>query len=105
VDKLGKRDKRLDWLTTALMILVPSILIIQDNLIQAVPPEYAVLATFIFGLISQIFTEGRVQSVKDKYKRIETWSVDDISTLYDLKEKKVITEEEFQEKKDQLLNL
>lgn len=102
---MGKKDKNMDYLTTALLVIVPSILIIQDNIIQAVPPEYAVLATFIFGIISQIFTNGRVDSVKEKYRQIEAWTINDISILYDLVQKNIISKEQFEEKKNQLLGL
>lgn len=102
---MGKRDKRLDWLTTGLLILVPIILSLQDTIMGSIPPQYGVIAALVFGALSQIFTEGRVQSVKDKYKQIEAWTVNDISVLYDLLQKNIITKEEFEEKKNQLLGL
>jgi len=70
-----------------------------------VPKEWLFLATGIFAILSQIGTEGRVQSIKQKYKQIENWTINDILVLETLKTQKVITEEQFDKKKDELLGL
>jgi hypothetical protein len=105
VKKLGKRDKYIDWLTTFILFLVPVVLTFQESIIQFVPKEYLVVVSGIFAILSQIGTEGRVQSVKEKYRQIENWTVNDILVLESLKNKKLITQEQFNDKKDELLGI
>ena len=102
---MGKRDKYIDWLTTFILFLIPVILTYQESIIQFVPKEYLYIVSGIFAILSQIGTEGRVQSVKEKYKQIENWTVNDILVLETLKTKKIITQTQFDEKKDELLGL
>lgn len=102
---MGKRDKYIDWLTTFILFLIPVILTYQESIIQFVPKEYLYIVSGIFAILSQIGTEGRVQSVKEKYKQIENWTVNDILVLETLKSKKIITQTQFDEKKDELLGL
>lgn len=102
---MGKRDKYIDWLTTFILFLIPVILTYQESIIQFVPKEYLYIVSIIFAILSQIGTEGRVQSVKEKYKQIENWTVNDILVLETLKTKKLITQTQFDEKKDELLGL
>ena len=103
--KLGKRDKYIDWLTTFILFLIPVILTYQESIIQFVPKEYLYIVSGIFAILSQIGTEGRVQSVKEKYKQIENWTLNDILVLETLKSKQIITQTQFDEKKDELLGL
>lgn len=102
---MGKRDKYIDWLTTFILFLIPVILTYQESIIQFVPKEYLYIVSGIFAILSQIGTEGRVQSVKEKYKQIENWTLNDILVLETLKSKKIITQTQFDEKKDELLGL
>ncbi|OPY23110.1 MAG: hypothetical protein A4E27_01594 [Methanobacterium sp. PtaU1.Bin242] len=102
---MGKRDKYIDWLTTFILFLIPVILTYQESIIQFVPKEYLYIVSGIFAILSQIGTEGRVQSVKEKYKQIENWTVNDILVLETLKSKQIITQTQFDEKKDELLGL
>jgi hypothetical protein len=105
VKKLGKRDKYIDWLTTAIFLLVPIVLVFQENILQIVPKELLGAVSIIFALLSQFGTEGRVQSVKNKYRQIENWTVNDILILEELKNKKLMTQEQFSKKKDELLGI
>lgn len=102
---MGKRDKYIDWLTTFILFLIPVILTYQESIIQFVPKEYLYIVSGIFAILSQIGTEGRVQSVKEKYKQIENWTLNDILVLETLKSKQIITQTQFDEKKDELLGL
>lgn len=103
--KLGKRDKYIDWLTTVILFLVPILLVFQDSILQLVPKELLGAVSIIFALLSQFGTEGRVQSVKNKYRQIENWTVNDVLVLEELKNKKLITKEQFMAKKDALLGI
>lgn len=56
-----------DYLTTIFLMAIPVIVALQDQIMLYVPPEYAIVATIIFGILSQVVANMRVADAKERY--------------------------------------
>lgn len=54
-----EKSKAIDYATTLLLMAVPVILSMQPQIMAIVPPQYTILATIIFGVLSQYTANQR----------------------------------------------
>jgi hypothetical protein len=55
----------MDRITTILLMLVPVIIGLQPQIMASIPIQYTLIATIIFGLLSQFTSEKRAAAVVD----------------------------------------
>lgn len=56
-----EKSKAIDYSTTLILMAIPVIIGLQPQIMAIIPAQYTILATIIFGILSQYAANIRVQ--------------------------------------------